>query len=77
MIRIVTDSSCDIPADISSDLGINIVPLTVRFGDEEFIDKVELSTEQFWDRLMSGDSLPKTAAPSAGAFVQTYERLAD
>lgn len=76
MIHIVTDSSCDIPADLVDELGITIVPLTIRFGDEEFIDKVELSSDQFWDRLIAGDGLPETAAPSAGTFVETYERLA-
>ena len=77
MIRIVTDSSCDIPADLIDDLGITVVPLTIRFGDEEFIDKAELTNEQFWDRLVSGEGLPETAAPSAGMFVEAYERLTD
>ena len=77
MIRIVTDSSCDIPADLQDDLGITVVPLTIRFGDEEFIDKVELTNDQFWGRLLSGEGLPETAAPSAGMFVETYERLAE
>ncbi len=77
MIRIVTDSSCDIPADLVHDLGITIVPLTIRFGEEEFVDKVELDNDQFWDRLIAGEDLPETAAPSAGTFVETYERLAD
>jgi DegV family protein with EDD domain len=77
MIRIVTDSSCDIPADLIDDLGITVVPLTIRFGDEEFVDKTELTNEQFWDRLLSGEGLPETAAPSAGMFVEAYERLAD
>lgn len=76
MIHIVTDSSCDIPADLVDELGITIVPLTIRFGDEEFVDKVELSSDRFWDRLIAGDGLPETAAPSAGTFVETYERLA-
>lgn len=76
MIRIVTDSSCDIPPELIADLSIDVVPLTIRFGQEEFVDKVELSTGQFWDRLLSGEGLPETAAPSAGAFVETFERLA-
>jgi DegV family protein with EDD domain len=75
MIRIVTDSSCDIPADLIENLGITIVPLTIRFGEEEFVDKAELTNEQFWDRLSKGEGLPETAAPSAGAFVEAYERL--
>ncbi len=77
MIRIVTDSSCDIPAELLDELAITVVPLTIRFGDDEFVDKVELSNEQFWDRLLSGEGLPETAAPSAGAFVEVYERLAE
>lgn len=75
MIRIVTDSSCDIPAALIDELGITVVPLTIRFGDEEFIDKVELTNEQFWDRLLQRESLPETAAPSAGAFVEVYQQL--
>lgn len=76
MIRIVTDSSSDIPAGLVDELGITIVPLTIRFGTEEFVDGVELTTDEFWDRLESGQGLPETAAPSAGSFVDTYQRLA-
>jgi DegV family protein with EDD domain len=76
MIRIVTDSSCDIPAALVTEHGITVVPLTIRFGDEEFVDGVELSPDQFWDRLTSGAGLPETAAPSAGAFLDAYQRIA-
>ena len=76
MIRIVTDSSCDIPADLTDLHRIEVVPLTIRFGAEEFVDRVELDPPSFWRRLADFESLPETAAPSAGAFLDAYERLA-
>ena len=77
MIRIVTDSSSDIPAHLIDDLRIEVVPLTIRFGAEEFVDRVELSPAEFWRRLTSEDRMPETAAPSAGAFLDAYGRMAE
>jgi DegV family protein with EDD domain len=76
MIRVVTDSSSDIPQDLADQHAIEIVPLTIRFGDEEFVDRDELNTAAFWDRLVTVDALPETAAPSAGAFEECYRSLA-
>jgi len=75
-VKIVTDSSCDLPQELVDELGIKIVPLTVRFGDDEFVDRVELTTEDFWSRAGDSDTLPETAAPSPGAFQQAYEQAA-
>ena len=75
-VKIVTDSSCDLPQDLVDQLGIEIVPLTVRFGDDEFVDRVELTTQEFWSRAAASDTLPETAAPSPGAFQQAYEQAA-
>jgi DegV family protein with EDD domain len=75
-VRIVTDSSCDLPAGIADELGITIVPLTIRFGDEEFIDRDELSTAEFWSRCVNTSKLPETAAPAPGQFEMHYRRLA-
>ena len=50
-VGVVTDSSCDLPADLASRWGIEVVPLTIRFGDEEFVDREELSTAEFWAAL--------------------------
>lgn len=75
MIRIVTDSSSDLTEALASAHAIEVVPLTIRFGDDEFVDKTELTSEQFWDRLTSGQGLPETAAPSAGSFLEVFDRL--
>ncbi len=75
-VRVVTDSSCDLPDELVDQLGIEIVPLTIRFGNEELVDRKELSASEFWSRLESAPKLPETAAPSAGAFETTFRSLA-
>lgn len=75
-VRVVTDSACDLPQEIADKLGIVIVPLTIRFGDEELVDREELSTGDFWRRLQASDVLPETSAPSAGAFEAAFRDLA-
>jgi len=75
-IRVVTDSACDLPAPLIEALGIEVVPLTIRFGDQEFVDRVELSADEFWERLERSDTLPETAAPSPGAFETCFRDLA-
>ena len=77
MIRVVTDSSCDLPQELALTHGIEIVPLNIRFGDLEFTDRLELSHTQFWDHLKTSPDLPETSAPSAGAFREVFERLAE
>ncbi len=76
-VRIVTDSACDISEEICAELGIEVVPLSIRFGEEELQDRTELSHEEFWRRLPLAPQLPETAAPSVGAFEETFRRLAD
>jgi fatty acid kinase fatty acid binding subunit len=75
-VRVVTDSACDLPDELLENLGIEVVPLTIRFGHEELIDRKELSTDEFWRRLEASKVLPETSAPSAGAFEETFRRLA-
>ncbi|MEM9040605.1 MAG: DegV family protein [Actinomycetota bacterium] len=76
-VRIVTDSASDLPADTATELGIEIVPLSIRFGDEELIDREELSVEEFWSRCVSATELPETAAPAPGQFEAAYRRQID
>jgi fatty acid kinase fatty acid binding subunit len=76
-VRVVTDSACDLPDDLIERDGIEVVPLTIRFGKEELVDRKELSTDEFWRRLGDSDVLPETSAPSAGAFEGAFRRLVD
>jgi DegV family protein with EDD domain len=76
-VRIVTDSASDLSPETCAELGIAVVPLTIRFGEEEFIDREELTTDEFWQRMATASVLPETAAPSIGAFEETFRRLAD
>ncbi len=52
-VRVVTDSSCDLPADVVTEHGIEVVPLTIRFGAEELVDRVDLTPGEFWARSAS------------------------
>jgi DegV family protein with EDD domain len=76
-VRIVTDSSCDLSQGEADQLGITIVPLSIRFGAEEFTDRVDLSVADFYRRLAESEQLPETAAPSPGAFENAFRAAAD
>lgn len=75
-VRIVTDSSCDLTPDEAAELGIEVVPLSIRFGGEEFIDREELDARAFYEKMAATDILPETAAPSPGAFEERFRKLA-
>ncbi len=75
-VRIVTDSTSDLPNDIAQSLGITVVPLNVHFGTDSFKDGVDLSADDFYDRLLNGPIMPTTSTPSIGEFAQTYEEVA-
>ena len=76
-VRIVTDSVSDLPPQIAEELGITVVPLNVRFGTEVYHDGVDLTSEQFYDKLMHSETLPVTSVPSPGAFADAYDRVAE
>lgn len=75
-VKVVTDSTADLPKEVAEDLGIAVVPLHIHFGDDTFQDGVTISTEGFYNLLTTGDILPKTSAPSSGMFIDTYEEIA-
>ncbi|MEX0825783.1 MAG: DegV family protein [Acidimicrobiia bacterium] len=77
MIRIITDSSCDLPDDVVERHRLTVVPLTIRFGDEDFVDREQLSKDDFWSKLTGGTVTPETAAPSVGRFQEAFSRLSD
>jgi DegV family protein with EDD domain len=76
-VRIVTDSSCDLTEAQAAEHGVEVVPLTIRFGDEEFEDRTELTVEAFYDKLATASVLPETAAPAPGKFEAAFRRQAD
>jgi len=75
-VRVVTDSTADIPLKRAEELGLTVVPLNVHFGAEVFQEQVDLSTEEFFQRLEESRVLPTTSPPSPGLFQSVYERLA-
>ncbi|MFC1955848.1 DegV family protein [Chloroflexota bacterium] len=75
-VRIVTDSLSDITGDLAQKLGVTVVPLYVRFGEEIYRDRIEMTTEEFYRRLVNEDILPTTTQPSPGDFIDVYNKLA-
>ena len=76
-LRIVTDSTCDLPREAIQALGITVVPLSILFGDEELMDGVDIQTEQFFRRLERDPHMPTTAQPAPALFARAYQRLID
>jgi DegV family protein with EDD domain len=72
---IVVDSTADLPDYLASDPNISMVPLTVYFGEEAYLDWVELKPQAFYERLKTSPVLPRTSQPSAGAFLDRYRSL--
>ena len=75
VVRIVTDSTADIPPDVQRQFDITVVPLNVHIGDEVFRDRVDLSGDEFFRRLQRSSQMPRTSQPSVGTFEDTYSGL--
>jgi len=76
-VKIVTDSVADLPSRVVNELGITVVPINVRFGTEVYRDGVDLTADQFYERLVFSKILPVTSVPSPGAFAEAYDKLAE
>lgn len=74
-IRIVVDSTSDLTDEIIEKYNIKMVPLTVNFENESFLDKVELSTKEFFEKLEVAEKLPTTTLVSPGAFVEVFSEI--
>ncbi|NTV51801.1 MAG: DegV family protein [Candidatus Firestonebacteria bacterium] len=74
-IALITDSTCDLPLSLLAEKEITMVPLSVSWEDAEFLDNVELSTDQFYARLAAAEDLPTTSAPPVGLFLEAFEKL--
>lgn len=71
-IRIVTDSSSDLTEDDLHQLDVQIVPLNIRFGDQEFTDGMDLTVADFYGRMARSGELPQTSCPAPGAFERAF-----
>jgi len=76
-IKIVTDSTCDLPQDIIRGLGITVVPLYINIGDKGYLDGVEITRKDFYTNLPGYDVHPTTSTPGIDAMTQAYKRLTD
>ena len=75
MIRILTDSTSDISLSRAAQLGVEVLPLTVLFGEESFRDGIDITSEEFYDRLSKVDTLPTTAQIPPETFIDAFQRL--
>ncbi len=75
VVKVVTDSSSDIPPEVAQELGITVVPMYIRFGDKVYRDGIDIDVEEFYHKIASGSDLPKTSVPPPGDFIQAYDQL--
>ncbi len=76
-VKIVTDSTSDITSDLAQEMGITVLPLTVSFGHESFLDRVTITTDEFYYKLAHDAAWPTTTQPSPDDFTSTYNKLAE
>jgi len=74
-IRIVIDSTSDVTNEIIEKYNLKMVPLTVNFEDESFLDKIELSSAKFFEKLAKSEKLPTTSQVSPGSFVEAFSEI--
>ncbi|MGE5604176.1 MAG: DegV family protein [Bacteroidota bacterium] len=75
-VKIVTDSTADLPEKIVSKYGIGVVPLNVHFGEEVYKDGVDIWSEEFYNKLRNEPVLPNTSQPAPGEFLKVYQKIA-
>ena len=75
-VKVVTDSTCDIPAPLLRELGITVVPVYVMFGDKAYRDRVDIGEDEFYDKLVHDSVHPTTSVPSPKDFADIYNELA-
>lgn len=76
-VAIVADSVADLPPQVAEQFGITVVPLVVRFGTDVYRDGLDLSPDQFYEKLKTSKVLPATSVPTPAAFAAAYDKLAE
>jgi DegV family protein with EDD domain len=74
-VRIVTDSTSDLPPDLAEELNVQVVPCYIHFGTESYLDRLELPRSEFYRRLETEPELPTTSAPPSGLFAEAYQEV--
>jgi DegV family protein with EDD domain len=74
-VKIVTDSGADLPDQLAKELGITVVPLYIRFGEEVYRDRVSISEDEFYERLTHDPVHPSTTQPGPQDFLEAYQKL--
>ena len=78
MVKIVVDSTCDLSKEQIERLDITVVPLSVRFDDDEYLDSVTINNEEFYEKLiLAGDDMPTTSQPSPKSFEKVFKEYVD
>lgn len=75
MIKIITDSSADLPEELIKRYDITVVPLTVTIDGRDYLEKVDLTAEEFFTKMFASDILPKTSQPSPASFAETFAKF--
>jgi len=75
-VKIVADTTSDLPSEVAKELGITVVSLYVHFGTDSYRNGVDMTTDQFYDKLVRSKILPTTSVPSSATFAQAYDKLA-
>ena len=76
-VKIVTDSVSDLPSQVVKELGITVIPIVLRWGEQLYRDGIDLTSQQFYERLKSSKIPPSTSVPSPVTFAESYDRLAE
>lgn len=76
-IKIVTDSTCDLPGELVKSLGITVIPLFINIGDRGYLDGVDISRKEFYSNLAIYPTHPTTGTPGIAAFTQAFDNLVD
>lgn len=74
-IKLIVDSTSDIPAEIMKKLDLEVVPLTVNFEDKCYLDKIEITSQEFFKKLAEVETLPTTSQASPGQFIEVFEKV--
>jgi DegV family protein with EDD domain len=74
-VRVVTDSTVDLPAELIHELQIEMVPLTLTINDQTYVDRVNITPSEFMEKMRQASELPKSSQPAVGKFLEVYNRL--